>query len=230
MKTKPFTLKFEYIRSLGDGRLGFGYLRIRREDFKGGIQEGRSRLIMPGLRFTERGYDDLIRPKKGYRYELEFRGTNKFFGSDTNFLQFLIGGDLIVHLPLKFILFTRGQGGFTLLSDLFMNYLFLFGSLQEGIDQFVDMPKDSSGKVVGSKHLLVGSIEFERAIAKSLGLAAFYDVGNAFSNFGKIDPQHGVGVGIRLYTPVGPIRLDLARQIGVKDPKFRIHLTVGFGF
>ena len=234
-ENRTITLEFEHMRSLGKGRLGSGYVKVRREDFKVGIQEGCSRLIMPGLRFTERHYDDLIRPKKGYRYELELRGTGDFLGSDTSLLQFLVSGELVVPLPLKFVLFTRGQGGITLLSDplheLPPSVRFFAGgdrSIRGYAYQSLG-PKDASGKVVGGKHLLVGSIELERAIAKIWGLAAFYDVGNAFSNFGKIDPQHGVGVGIRLYTPVGPIRLDLARQIGVKDPKFRIHVTVGFG-
>ena len=234
-ENRTVTLEFEHMRSLGEGQLGSGYLRIRREDFKVGIQEALSRLIMPGLRFTTRRYDDLVRPKKGYRYELEFRGTSKFFGSDTNFLQFLIGGDLIVPLPLKFILFTRGQGGFTILSDP-LHELPISARFFAGGDRSVRGytyqslgPKDASGKVVGGKHLLVGSVEIERAITNIWALAVFYDVGNSFNQFGKIDPQHGAGVGVRLYTPIGPIRLDLAYQLGVKDPDFRIHLSVGFG-
>jgi translocation and assembly module TamA len=229
------TLEFEHTRSLGKGRLGSGYLRVRREDFEVGIQEGRSRLVMPGLRFNERRYDDLIRPKKGYRYEAELRGTGEFLGSDTSFLQFLVSGDLVVSLPLQFVLFARGQGGFTLLSDPLRELppsVRFFAGGDRSIRGYAYQslgPRDAIGQVVGGKHLLVGSVEIERAITRSWALAAFYDVGNAFNHFGKIDPQHGAGLGIRLYTPVGPIRLDLAYQLGVKDPDFRIHLSVGFG-
>lgn len=234
-ESRSISVELEHTRSLGDGRLGSGYLQVRREDFEVGEQEGRSRLVIPGLRFNERHYDDLVRPKKGYRYALELRGTDEFLGSDTSFLQFLFNGDLIIPLPFQFSLFTRVQGGFTLLSDPLHDLppsVRFFAGGDRSIRGYAYQslgPKNASGKVIGGKHLLVGSIELERAIAKIWSLAAFYDVGNAFNNFGKIGPQHGVGVGIRLYTPVGPIRLDLARQIGVKDPKFRIHLTVGFG-
>jgi translocation and assembly module TamA len=39
----------------------------------------------------------------------------------------------------------------------------------------------------------------------------------------------GAGMGVRYYSPIGPIKLDIARQIGVKDPDFRIHISIGFG-
>ncbi len=234
-ETRAVTLEFEHMRSLGKGRLGSGYLRVRREDFEVGLQEGRSRLVMPGLRFIERRYDDLIRPKKGYRYELEVRGTGEFLGSDTSFLQFLVSGDLVAPLPLQFVLFARGQGGFTLLSDPLRELppsVRFFAGGDRSIRGYAYQslgPKDASGKVVGGKHLLVGSVEIERPITKMWALALFYDVGNSFNDFEKIKPQHGAGLGIRLYTPIGPIRLDLAYQLGVKDPDFRIHLSVGFG-
>jgi translocation and assembly module TamA len=68
----------------------------------------------------------------------------------------------------------------------------------------------------------------ERRIWKDWGAAAFYDVGNAFNSFREMDLAQGAGIGCRYYTPVGPIKLDIARQIGTPEPAFRLHL--GFGF
>jgi translocation and assembly module TamA len=142
---------------------------------------------------------------------------------------------MIIPLPIGFSLLLRGQGAATLQSDPLQDLpatLRLFAGGDRSVRGYAyksQGPQDASGKVVGGKHLLVGSVELERTLWKSLGVAAFYDVGNAFNTFKAFDPVHGVGLGVRLYTPVGPIRLDLARQVGVKDPDFRIHLTVGFG-
>jgi translocation and assembly module TamA len=61
-------------------------------------------------------------------------------------------------------------------------------------------------------------------------VALFFDAGNAFNDFDDMDLQQGAGLGIRRYTPVGPVRLDLARQLGVDDPSYRIHLSIGFGW
>jgi translocation and assembly module TamA len=90
-------------------------------------------------------------------------------------------------------------------------------------------PTDAFGAVVGGRHLLFGSIELERAIGKDWGIAAFYDTGNAFNAWSKIDLAQGAGIGGRYYTAIGPIRLDVARQIGVRKPDYRVHLIVGIG-
>lgn len=91
-------------------------------------------------------------------------------------------------------------------------------------------PEDSDGDVIGGKYLLVGSLELERALGEKWGLAAFYDAGNAFDEPGQIRLAQGAGMGLRYYTPVGPVRLDVARQIGEDNPSFRIHLSIGYGW
>jgi len=223
-----------YVHSFGRGMLGSVYIQGRVEDFTIGEEDGRSRLLMPGLRFSRRQYNDLIRPTRGYRFALETRGAAQIVGSDTNFLQLLWNGDALIPLPFRFSLLSRIEGGTTLsnrLEDLPPSVRFFAGgdrSVRGYAYQSLG-PRDANGDVTGGKHLLVGSIELEKAIAKIFGVAAFYDVGNAFNSLDHMDLQQGVGLGIRLYTPVGPMRLDIARQIGVKDPDFRIHFTVGFG-
>jgi translocation and assembly module TamA len=44
----------ECVHGFGRGRLGSAYVQIRLEDFTIGEQEGRSRLVTPGLRFSKR--------------------------------------------------------------------------------------------------------------------------------------------------------------------------------
>src|SRR5512139_3240369 len=89
-------------------------------------------------------------------------------------------------------------------------------------------PRDSSGDVVGGKHLLVGSIELERPLSENWGLALFYDAGNAFDSISAYELFEGAGCGLRRYTPVGPLKVDLARQVGVSDPSYRLHVSIGF--
>jgi translocation and assembly module TamA len=86
--------------------------------------------------------------------------------------------------------------------------------------------KNSKNDVLGGKHLLVGSIEYEQPIQDKWGAAVFLDAGNAYNNLGSPDLKWGVGVGVRWRSPVGPVRID----IGFPQDKFadpHLHLSIG---
>ena len=140
---------------------------------------------------------------------------------------------MLIPLPFRFSLFLRAEAGTTWCTSLEAlppSVRFFAGgaSSVRGYDYQSLGPKDIFGNVIGGKHLLVGSIEFERAISRLFGVAAFYDVGNAFNSLDQINAQQGVGLGVRLYTVVGTMRLDVTRQINVEDPHFQVYFTVGF--
>jgi translocation and assembly module TamA len=91
-------------------------------------------------------------------------------------------------------------------------------------------PRDASGQVIGGEHLAVGSAEVEVPLGENWGVAAFFDLGSAFNALTDIDWARGAGFGVRRYTMVGPVKVDIARQIGVADPSYRLHVSVGFGW
>jgi translocation and assembly module TamA len=222
-------------KTVGSEKLGSVYLRLQQEDSTVGNERTKTFLIMPGVQFSQYWYDSVTRPTRGFRYDLELRGTDQFMGSNTGFLQFLGRGEYLISLPHRFSVLTRMQVGATTDSepaeDLPISVRFFAGgdTSVRGYKYQSLGPTDAYGTVVGGRHLLFGSIELERAVGKDWGVAAFYDTGNAFNAWSSIDLAQGAGIGGRYYTPVGPIRLDLARQIGVKKPDYRIHLTVGIG-
>ncbi|HRD99526.1 MAG TPA: BamA/TamA family outer membrane protein, partial [Rubrivivax sp.] len=86
--------------------------------------------------------------------------------------------------------------------------------------------------VVGSGTLLAtGSLELARPVSAqmpSVWGALFVDAGNAADSFGQLKPEVGYGVGVRWRSPVGPLRLDLARA--QKTGKARLHFSVGIAF
>ncbi len=77
----------------------------------------------------------------------------------------------------------------------------------------------------GANHTLVGSIEYEYNFAGDFAAAAFYDVGNAFNDFADPVLKSSAGLGLRWYTLIGPVQLDVARALD--DDSFRIHFTIG---
>ncbi len=234
--TKLISAEVERTKGFGRDRLGSIYLQLRQEDSSAGGETTNSFLIVPGLRFSESRYDSLIRATRGFHYKLEARGTTQNFGSDVGFAQFLGYGDALFPLPERFSIKLRAQAGATTMNGNFMDVPVTFRFFTGGDNSVRGYayqslgPKDAQGDVVGGKHLLVGSIELERAIGTNWGAAVFYDAGNAFDDFGDFQFAQGAGLGVRYHTPVGPIRLDLARQFGVSDPQYRFHFTVGMLF
>jgi translocation and assembly module TamA len=228
------TLEGEQARSFGYGIIGSAYLQFRYEQFSEADREGRSEFLMPGLRLYQRRVDDLIRPGRGFRYSLETRGSTRALGAESNFLQFLGNGDMLVPLGAGFSLIPRTQLGATWqkdpLTDLPPSLRFYAGGDRSvrGYTYQSLGPTDSQGNVVGGKHLLVGSLELEYSITKNWSVAAFYDAGNAFNNFEDMTWPMGAGIGVRYYTPAGPVRLDVARQINVDNPGYQLHIAIGF--
>ncbi|MEW6184756.1 MAG: BamA/TamA family outer membrane protein, partial [Thermodesulfobacteriota bacterium] len=233
--TRSYFAEYEHLFPFGRGRIGTGYLRLLGENFEVGTQEGYSTLLIPGVRFWERRFDDPAHPRQGFRYILETRGSAPFLGSSGYFLQWLAQTDYLLPLGKGFSLLLRAQAGNTLqtesLKSLPPSLRFFAGGDQSlrGYDYQSLGPKDGSGKVIGGRNLLVGSLEMEKALTETWGLAAFYDLGNAFDDFSDIGWKHSAGLGLRLYTPLGPIRLDLAHPLGVDTFQLRVHFSFGFG-
>lgn len=235
-QTRKIYTEIERARELGRRTLGSLYTQVFYEDFDVADEKDGLLMIVPGLRFSHRGYRELIRPRKGYQYALELRGGHQWAGSDTGLLQLLVAGNIMVPLPGRFTLFVRGEGAGTLqnepVQDVPVSLRFFAGGDQSvrGYAYKSLGPEDDDGEVIGGKHLLVGSIELERALGENWGVAVFYDVGNAFDSFSEYDLAEGVGIGVRRYTPIGPVKLDIATDISEPDPGYRFHLSIGFGW
>lgn len=98
-------------------------------------------------------------------------------------------------------------------------------------------PLGSSNEPIGGNALLIGNLELRAPLVSRFQLAGFYDGGNVYSSVGAIrlsDFSHTVGIGLRVKTPFGPIRLDYGinlnlpsslRSLGYKQGQFSF--TIG---
>ncbi len=235
-ETRSLFAEIEHVRSLGKGQLGSVFVRLLEENSKiGEVEDFDSRVILPGVRYSRRGYPSLIRPRKGYYVGLEVRGAHKNLGSDTDLFQCLGSGNFLMPLPGRFSLFARFEGGATLYDDPFSSFpvsLRFFAGGDQSVRGYAyqSLGPKSGQEVVGGKHLAVGSLEIERAVGKDWGAAVFYDAGNAFDSPSEMDLAQSVGIGVRYYTLIGPIKIDLARQIDRDNPSYRLHVSMGFGW
>ncbi|GAA0479716.1 outer membrane protein assembly factor [Tatumella sp. JGM16] len=75
-------------------------------------------------------------------------------------------------------------------------------------------PRDSDGKLTGASKMATGSAEYQYNFTGKWWGAVFIDSGEAVNNIKDSDFKTGAGVGIRWASPVGPIKLDIARPVG----------------
>lgn len=220
--------------SFGSGRRGTAYVRVQQESFIIGSERSDSRLVLPGYRFTEDRYDSLLRPRKGYRYGFDLRGTHQYLGSDTGLLQLVTDASTFLPLPWRFSLFLRGRGAFTAqndpLAELPASLRFFAGgdTSVRGYSYRALGPRNAAGEVTGGRHLLTGTAELFRDLFDNWAVSAFYDAGNAFNAFANVAVAQGAGIGIHYYSPIGALNLSLARQLAEPEPALRIHFTLGF--
>jgi translocation and assembly module TamA len=81
---------------------------------------------------------------------------------------------------------------------------------------------------VGGRYYALASIEAVRWFTESWGLAAFVDTGNANDDLAQFRPVYGYGAGLRVKSPIGPFRMDVA--YGQETQQVRVHLSVGLSF
>lgn len=90
----------------------------------------------------------------------------------------------------------------------------------------------SDGQTVAGRYLAVGSLEWQRPL--SLGRpgewegTVFLDAGAVADTPADLRAKVGVGTGLRWKSPVGPLQLDLAYGVALRQ--WRLHLNVGFNF
>jgi len=94
-------------------------------------------------------------------------------------------------------------------------------------------PKDPTGSPAGGKSILEFSTEFRYPIYDIVRGVAFMDCGNVWIpsyTWPLNEIRYSLGVGIRIKTPIGPIRFDIARPVFDEDDTIQFHFSVGNAF
>jgi translocation and assembly module TamA len=87
--------------------------------------------------------------------------------------------------------------------------------------------QDGDATVPGRYYAVLNG-EVTHWIKEAWGIAAFVDAGNAVDSLSDAHLALGYGLGLRVRSPLGPFRVDVA--YGQDVHKFRVHLSVGLTF
>jgi translocation and assembly module TamA len=88
---------------------------------------------------------------------------------------------------------------------------------------------------IGGISFSAGSLEMRQRFGASWGAAAFIDGGQVGATLKPLSGKFavGAGAGVRYYTPIGPIRLDVAvptRRYSADDDAFEVYVGLGQAF
>jgi len=87
---------------------------------------------------------------------------------------------------------------------------------------------------IGGTAITAGSLELRQRFGASWGAAVFVDAGQVSASLKAVAGEFsiGTGVGLRYYTPIGPIRLDIAvpTHRGPTDDAFEVYIGLGQAF
>jgi len=206
-------------------------INYQEEDFEAGNDEGDSTLLIPGISWSRTWGSDFINVLDGIRLDLSLRGASESLISDNDFGQFKGHLKFITSLSTRNRIITRGGFGTTWTREfdqLPTSVRFFTGGAQtvRGYKYLSLGPTNDDDEVVGGRHLILGSIEFEHYFNDRWGVAVFFDAGNAIDNLDE-DLKSGAGFGFRWKSPVGPVRIDLASALSKNEQPWRFHINIG---
>lgn len=232
-RSNEFRLGLQQTRRRRDQWREIRFIDYIHENYRVGEDRGTSDLIVPGISWAEQPLLLTGRPRYGRRLSLKLSATDEILGSDTAFTQVETGGKLILPLGSNARLLTRVDAGWTIkddFSDLPFSVRYFAGGdgSVRGYDYKALGPTDIDGNVIGGANKLVGSLEFDVQVFGNWSAAVFVDSGNAFNSFSDMSLKTSVGGGIRWYSPLGPVRLDVGVPLENDAPdSWRIHVSLG---
>ena len=185
--------------------------------------------------------DNLLFPKAGHAEFLAFERITPALGADVDLdrLTFRASWHLPLWSSIRLVLRTEqnlvfaheGSARVPLQERWFNggeNSVRSFSEAELG-------PKDSVGRPIGGEYRNLIGAELRFPLWETLEGALFTDAGNVgrkVQDFSLRDLGYGIGGGLRLLLPIGPVRVDAAwnpdQQPG--DVAWTVHLSVGYAF
>lgn len=210
-------------------------LKERRDSYEGGVDDettyyydnnpsaksenfGLTRSVV--LQHVRDTRDNVYNPTTGHRYSLTTEVAAKGLGGDFNFNKYTIEGRKYYNCGKDHVIAVRATGGYAD-GTMPLSQRFALG----GSDSLRGY-KDDQFK--GYK-MFSATVEYRFPLVKSIQGVVFSDTGYAWDKGADVslsDLKSSIGLGVRLTTPLGPMRLDYAEG----EQQGRFHFSFGGQF
>jgi translocation and assembly module TamA len=208
--------------------LGLQYLN---GDFEIAEQQHTTSLLYAEGVLTRKKTNDLYFPLSGYNLLYGLRLAADSLLSDTSFAQARAEAKWLTQIGEDGRVILRAMLGGMVVGDfdaLPPELRFFAGGDRSirGFDYQQIGDLDAAGEVIGGEYQIIGSAEYEHYFLDNWGAAIFVDAGDAFTQ--QFDANVGAGIGLRWKSPVGLVRLEVARPVVSDfDHSWRVHLVIG---
>ncbi|GJD83957.1 Outer membrane protein assembly factor BamA [Methylobacterium haplocladii] len=202
------------------------------------------RLIGVPVSVTYDSTDSLLDPTQGFRLLASATPYPSFLGSDPGIFVAKAQGSTYYALDEEANTVLAGRLGFgsvsgASLAEIPDNFRFFAGGggSVRGFAFRTLGPRGPFNLPIGGRSLLEMSLEARIKVTDTIGIVPFFDAGTAFaSSLPDFDERirKAVGLGLRYYTGIGPIRVDLAfpldRIKGNRERPVALYISLGQAF
>lgn len=228
--TNQYLVGFNRHWRLSNGWMRTVFIRYDNESGRQGQQDFSTELIIPGISFSRGQIQGGINATWGDKYLISLEFSNEWwYSSDdllkiygrSKFLRTYHGHQIVASVELGAI-FTDS------IYNIPSSMRFFTGGDQtiRGYDYESIAPVDDLGYLVGGLYLTVLSFEYRFPIHDNWKIATFFDAGTATDDFSD-QISTSTGLGVIWSSPVGPIRLYIAKPLTDTSNSLALHFMIG---
>lgn len=199
-------------------------------------QAGKSTANTLSLGLSKDSTDDAMFPSRGSKHSIGMDYTGGFLGGDTAFIRYQLSSAWFFPLPFNTTFGVRGRLGYLDKvgdKNVPIYERFFLGGMNSLRGLRSIGPTDpATGDVIGGLTMFNANFEYLFPLMKEAGMKGvlFYDTGNSWlSGYNMGDLRHTAGIGVRWYSPIGPLRLEWGHVLDRKDGESpnRWEFTIG---
>ncbi|CAN5490076.1 N/A [soil metagenome] len=193
-----------------------------------------------GMSYELDRLDDKGTPRRGFLFRTSTSIASTALGGDVDYLRSTVRlnyhipvGPTTIHLGARSGVLYRLGGG----DDVLPIDLRFFSGGARSVRSFPEreLGPRADGFPIGGEFYSTFNVEYEIPIFGPLSLALFADAGNLIYDFedaGLDDMHYAAGAGLRLNSPLGPLRIDYGHNLnrGENEPSGSIHIGFGVAF
>ena len=185
--------------------------------------------------------NDYIFPSNGTKANISIARAGGPLQGDANYTQYSASLYVYYPLPLDVVFGVKGRMGYIQGHDgveipIFSRYVLGGINSLRGF-RYIGPTNPGTEDTIGGTTMLLFNVEMVFPFIKESGMkiVAFYDAGNAWNDRYYLDDlRQSVGLGLRWYSPIGPLRLEYGHIIngtGLNDDSSgRWEFTIGAPF